>query len=200
MKVRVLRMQTKNVWICICILKEAIMSIRIKGSFSINIFFVVTIFSFNYCPKYLHVFHCRMWKLTCFPPRIHVITILLSSLVLDLWLKNLLSNEVDIIVETKFRIITTFTIISVHQTMNIYPNISKYQKRRKFSFVILLTIRSVLLDCMHKKWNLKEQVYLWIVFVEIYVFFKDIWRGYFFTDSFVNWLWKIYAGLLSLFL
>lgn len=108
---------------------------------------------------------------TCFPPRIHFIIILLSYLVLDLWLKNLLSNEVDIIVETK---ITTFRIISVHQTVNNYLNISKHWKRRKFSFVILLIIRSALQDCLRKNWNLKEWVCLWNVFLEIYVFFRDI--------------------------
>lgn len=198
-RVRVVTKCAKKVWFCL--VGKASNCEWWKQRFLSNIFFVVPIFLSSDDQLKLYIFPITgCGNLFVFFPEPVSQAFLLAPLVLDSWQQNLLPEEDDITVEIKTATLRTISIISVHQTMKSYRNISKRQMKRKFSSFTLLTIRSALCDCLCRNRNLKELVYLWIVFLEICVGFKEIWRSCFFTGSSVNWLWKIYAGLLILFL
>lgn len=64
-----------------------------------------------------------------FLPEAVSLPFLLLPLVLGLQVQNLFPEESDIMVENKTTTLRTISIISVHQTMKIYTNISKYQMK-----------------------------------------------------------------------
>lgn len=95
-----------------------------------QVFFAVILFQHRVITQTIYIFPIMACEnFIVFLPDAVSLPFLLLPLVLGLQLQNLFPEESDIMVKTKTATLRTISIISVHQTMRIYTNISKYQMK-----------------------------------------------------------------------